>query len=133
MWKIGFLVGRIIVGVYYAFSGIQHFIALGPMAEYTKSKGVPFPELGVIITGILLLVAGITILLGIYPKIGVISLVVFFIPVTFMMHNFWAVDDPMRRMAEMISFTKNMGLMGSALIFLGVPEPWEFSLQKRKS
>lgn len=129
--RVGFIVGRIIVGIYYTYSGLMHFVKFGAMVGYAKSKGVPLAELGVPITGLLLIVAGITILLGIYPKIGILALVIFFIPVTFMMHNFWAVQDPMARMGEMINFTKNMALMGSALIFLGIPEPWEFSLAKR--
>ena len=129
--KAGFIVGRVIVGIYYIYSGLAHFTSFGAMVGYAKAKGVPFPEFGVIITGILLLVGGITFLLGIYPKLGVLALVIFFVPVTFMMHNFWTVQDPMARMGEMINFTKNMALMGSALIFLGIPEPWEFSLAER--
>jgi uncharacterized membrane protein YphA (DoxX/SURF4 family) len=76
-------------------------------------------------------VAGITILLGYYPEIGVAALVLFLIPVSYKMHNFWAVPAE-QRMAEMVNFTKNAALLGSALMFLKIPKPWPFSLRKKK-
>ncbi len=127
------LVGRIIVGAYYLFNALNHLVfAPGQLAEYAASKGVPLPLLAVIVSGLLLLIGGLSILLGIFPRIGVLALVVFFLPVTFWMHDFWAVQDPQARMIQMVSFLKNLALMGSALMFLAIPEPWEPSLKLGK-
>lgn len=123
-----FLIGRIILGIYYLFNASNHFLRLDMMTGYAASKGVPAPRLSVAVSGILLLIGGVSILLGIRPAVGVVALVVFFIPVSFWMHNFWAVQDPMARMLEMVNFTKNMALMGSTLMFLAIPQPWPFSL-----
>jgi uncharacterized membrane protein YphA (DoxX/SURF4 family) len=57
-----------------------------------------------------------------------IALLVFLLPVTFIMHNFWSIDDEMARMGEMINFMKNWALTGSLLMFLAIPTPWPFSL-----
>jgi putative oxidoreductase len=35
------------------------------------------------------------------------------------MHDFWKVEDPQRRQAEMINFSKNMALLGAALALMG--------------
>ncbi|NIM57381.1 MAG: DoxX family membrane protein [Candidatus Aminicenantes bacterium] len=129
--NIAILVGRIIVGIFYLYNGINHLIKFGAMTEYAKFKGVPLAEVGVAVSGLLLLVAAFTIILGIFPEIGVVSIVLFFLPVTFMMHNFWAVPQE-QQMAEMINFSKNLALMGSALMFLGIKKPWAFSLGKKK-
>ena len=129
--NIAFFVGRIIVGIYYLYNGINHFIKFGAMTEYAKYKGVPLAEVGVAVSGLLLIAAAFTIISGIFPEIGVVSLVLFFLPVTFMMHNFWAAGQE-QQMAEMINFSKNLGLMGSALMFLGIKKPWAFSLGKKK-
>ena len=129
--NIAFFVGRIIAGIFYLYNGINHFIKFGAMAEYAKSKGVPLAEVAVAVSGLLLLAAAFTIISGIFPEIGVVSLVLFFLPVTFMMHNFWAAAQE-QHMAEMINFSKNMALMGSALMFLGIKKPWAFSLGKKK-
>jgi len=126
--EIAFLIGRIIVGGYYLFNAVAHFAQLDMMAGYAGSKGVPAPKLAVIGTGVLLLVGGLSILLGFLPLVGVIALVLFFLPVTFMMHSFWTVEDPQMKMAEMTNFAKNMGLLGSALMFLAIESPWPLSL-----
>lgn len=126
--EIAFLIGRIILGVYYLFNASNHFMQLEMMSGYAGSKGVPVPKLAVIVSGLLLVVGGLSILLGFQPLIGVIALVIFFLPVTFMMHNFWAVEEEQMKTAETVNFTKNLALMGSALMFLVIPTPWPFSL-----
>ncbi len=127
------LIGRIIVGVYYLYNALNHLvIAPGQLAQYASAKGVPLPMLAVIVTGLLLLVGGLSILLGVYVRLGVFALVVFFVPVTFWMHDFWTVQDPMQRAVQMINFVKNLALMGSALMFLAIPEPWAYSLKLGK-
>lgn len=128
--NIIFLIARIVLGLYYLFSAGGHFFQIGMMSGYAASKGVPVPEVAVIVTGILLLIGGITILTGYRPTIGIIALVIFFLPVTFIMHNFWTIDDPMRRMSEMINFLKNIALLSSAVMFLAIPRPWPLSLGK---
>ena len=123
-----FLVGRIIVGLYFISSGIRHFTHLKMMAGYAGSKGVPMPQVGVPVSGLLILIGGVSILLGAWPTYGAIAILVFLLPTTFMMHNFWAVQDPMQKMNEMINFTKNWALMGYTLMILAVPQPWPYSL-----
>ncbi len=125
---IAFLIGRIVLGVYYLFNAFNHFRNLNMLAGYAGSKGVPSPKLAVAGTGLLLLLGGLSILLGYQPTIGVILIVVFLVPVAFMMHNFWAVQDPQMKMVEMVNFTKNLALAASALMFLAIPQPWPFSL-----
>jgi len=126
--EIAFLIGRIIVGVYYLFNAASHFMQLEMMSGYAGSKGVPAPKSAVAGSGLLLLIGGLSILLGYQPLIGVIALVLFLLPVTFMMHNFWAIEDPQMKMSDMVNFMKNMALLGSALMFLAIPTPWPFSL-----
>jgi len=125
--EIAFLVGRIVLGVYYLFNASNHFRNLNMMAGYAGSKGVPAPKLAVAGTGLLLLLGGLSILLGYQPTIGAI-LVIFLVPVAFMMHNFWAVQDPQMKMIETVNFMKNLALAASALMFLAIPQPWPFSL-----
>jgi len=129
--SLAFLIGRLIVGAYYLYNGINHFLRLSQLAAYAKSKGVSAPEIAVAGSGLLLLLAGITLLLGYEPKVGVAALVLFFVPVTFLMHNFWAVPAE-QKMIEAVQFTKNLALLGSTLMFLKIPRPWPLSLDRRK-
>ncbi len=123
-----FLVGRIVLGLFYLFNASNHFLNLKMMSGYTRSKGVPFPTLATLGTGVLLLLGGLSVLLGVYPDVGVALLVIFLVPTAFIMHNFWTVSDPQMRMMEMIQFNKDLALAASALMFLAIPEPWALSL-----
>ena len=126
-FEILFLIGRILVGGYYIFNGFNHFSKKDMMAGYAKSKGVPIPDITIPLTGFLLLLGGLSLLLGIYPYIGIALIVIFLVPVTFMMHNFWAVPKE-QKMADMVHFLKNIALIGSTLMLLAIPTPWPFSL-----
>ena len=126
-----FLVGRILVGCYYLQSAFKHFANVDPMARAAGAHGVPFPEFAIIVSGLLLLLAGLSFLLGLFPRLGVGALVLFLVPVTLIMHAFWADTDPAQRQANIIHFTKNIGLLGSSLMFLAVPRPWPYSVERR--
>src|SRR5512135_2725808 len=101
-----FLIGRILFGGYFFYNGINHLTHVKGMSGYASSKGVPLPSLAVVITGILLLLGGFSVVLGVYPVIGMICLVIFLVPVTFIMHSFWADIDPQAKMGNQINFGK---------------------------
>jgi uncharacterized membrane protein YphA (DoxX/SURF4 family) len=123
-----FLIGRILFGGYFIYNGINHFANLKAVSGYAVSKGVRSPQTAVIIAGILLLIGGIAVLLGIYPTVGLISLVVFLVPVTLVMHAYWADADPNMKMANMVNFGKNIALLGAALVMFIVPHPWPLGI-----
>jgi uncharacterized membrane protein YphA (DoxX/SURF4 family) len=123
-----FLIGRIIFAGYFLYSGVNHFLRLRMMSDYANMKGVPLPSVAIAITGVLLLLGGLSILLGLYPLVGSVLLVVFLLPVSLMMHNFWKVQDPQMKAAEKVNFIKNMALLGGVLMLLALPTPWPFSV-----
>ena len=123
-----FLVSRILFGGYFVINGINHFRHLSGTAGYAASKGVPYPKLAVAFTGALLLLGGLGIVLGLYVRFAVLLLVVFLIPVTFKMHQYWKIGDPMQKMGEKINFEKNIALAGGAIAYLFITLPWVFSI-----
>ena len=98
------------------------------MAQYASSKHVPQPELAVTATGAALVRGGASILLGVKPKLGAAALIGFLAGVSPIMHDFWREQDPNKRMADMIQFTKNMPLLGGTMAFMAVEEPWPASV-----
>ena len=126
--EIAFLIGRIIVGLYWLMGAVNHFTQVKSMVPYAKMKNVPFAEIAVPGTGVLLLVAALSIITGFYPIVAVAALVIFLVPVTFMMHNFWTIEDQMMKMNDMLMFMKNMSMLGYTLILLAIPQPWPLSL-----
>lgn len=123
-----FLIGRIIFGGYFLLNAYNHIFKSAHMIGYAQSKGVPSPKLAIIGSGIVLTIGGLSMLLGLYPVVGVIALALFLIPVSFKMHDFWKIQDPMARMGERIQFEKNMALLGAALMLLAIATPWVYSI-----
>jgi putative oxidoreductase len=123
-----FLLGRILFGGFFALNGLSHLTNLEKMTGYAASKNVPSPKVAVFLTGVLLLLSGLSIVAGIYPTLGIWGIIIFLIPTTFMMHNYWAAKDPNEKMGAEIQFKKNLALLGAALVFLMLSTPWPLSL-----
>jgi uncharacterized membrane protein YphA (DoxX/SURF4 family) len=125
-----FLAGRILLGGFFLLNGAQHFTNVTAMSAYAALKGVPAPMAAVLISGVLLLIGGVTLLLGIAPRVGLAALMIFLVPVTVIMHGFWA-ETGAARVADLAHFLKNVGLMGAILMLLAVPVPWPYSAEAR--
>lgn len=115
-----FLVARILMGSYFIYNSYAHLVKGSHMVGYAQSKKVPFPKMAIFVSGALLLLGGLGILFWAYVSYAVLALVLFLVPVTFMMHNFWQITDPQSKMMEQIQFTKNMALLGGVLMALFV-------------
>jgi putative oxidoreductase len=112
------LLGRIMYAAIFLMAAPGHFTA-GTIA-YSASKGVPLAALFVPLSGVIALLGGLSILLGYKAKIGGWLIVIFLVPVTMMMHNFWAETDPMMAMTQQIMFLKNVSMVGAALMIAGI-------------
>ncbi len=126
--KAPFLIGRLLFGGFFLYSGINHFKELKGMSQYAQAKNVPQPDIAVAASGAALIVGGASLLLGVKPKVGAATIVGFLAGVSPVMHNFWKQQDPEKRQNEMIQFSKNMALMGGALALMSVKEPWPASV-----
>jgi len=123
-----FLIGPLVFGRFFLYNGIRHLKQRKQLAQYAETKNVPMAEAAVASTGVVLIAGGTSILLGVKPKLGTAAIAGFLAGVSPVMHNFWSVQEPNQRMNEMINFSKNMALLGSALALMGVDEPWPVSV-----
>jgi uncharacterized membrane protein YphA (DoxX/SURF4 family) len=63
------------------------------------------------------LIAGLGLILGIYPRIAALALLLFLIPATLMAHAFWLAMGTSLYMVQLINFFKNVSMAGG-LIFI---------------
>lgn len=112
--KYTLLAGRVLYSLIFIFSSFGHFSE--PSIGYAASKGVPAASLLVPLSGIIELIGALSILLGYKAKYGAWLIVLFLIPVTFMLHNFWTIEDAMAKQMDMAAFMKNISMMGAALM-----------------
>jgi putative oxidoreductase len=119
-----FLLGRIFFGAFFVLGGLNHFQHLGMMSGFAASKGVPAAKAFVIFSGLLILVGGLSVIVGWHVRIGLACIVLFLVPVTFLMHNYWVETEMMPRINQRVNFQKNVALLGAALMMLAIPRPW---------
>lgn len=121
--SIVLLIGRIILGGHFFYSGIHHFTRLGYLVGYAEMKGTPAPKMTVVGAGVLMAAGGLSLLLGVLPTVGCILLLVFLAGAFPAVHAFWSVRDARQRAIEMTNFVKNAALPGELLMILTLPGP----------
>jgi len=60
--------------------------------------------------------------------VGLVLIVVFLLPTSVLIHNFWTVQDPQARAAEQVNFLKNLALTGAALALVYGAADWPMTL-----
>jgi len=101
-------------------SGINHFTKLEAMTGYAKYKKLPAAKLGVLISGLMLVIGGIYIVLGYYADLGALLLAIFLFLAAVIFHNFWKETDATAKQTEMMAFMKDIALAGGALVIFAM-------------
>ncbi len=107
------LAGRILFSAIFILGALGHFSK--QEIGYAAQQGVPLASVAVPLSGVIALAGGLSVLLGYRAKIGAWLLVLFLVPVTLLMHNFWAVKDAMMAQIQQVMFLKNVSMLGGAL------------------
>jgi putative oxidoreductase len=104
------------------FAGIFVMAGLGNFSPQTiafaAQSGVPLANIAVPVSGVMAIAGGLSVVLGFHARIGAVLIALFLIPVTFSMHAFWAVSDPMMQQIQQAHFFKNISMLGAALLIL---------------
>jgi putative oxidoreductase len=108
------LVGRLLFSLIFVMASFNHF--KGQTIAYAASQGVPLASVAVPLSGVLALLGGLSVLFGYRAKIGGCLIALFLVGVTPILHNFWAVSDPMMHQIQMVMFFKNLSMLGGALL-----------------
>jgi len=114
------VIGRILFGGFFLMSGINHFTKLEAMTGYAKYKKLPAAKLGVLISGLMLVIGGLSVILGYYADLGALLLAIFLVLAAVIFHNFWKETDATAKQNEMLGFMKDIALAGAALILFAL-------------
>jgi putative oxidoreductase len=106
--------GRLLFSLMFIMSGLGH--SSKQTIAYAARQGVPLASIAVPLSGVLALAGGLSILLGYRARLGAWLIALFLVPVTLMMHKFWAVPDPMMAQMQQAMFFKNLSMLGGALL-----------------
>ena len=124
------LLGRVLFALIFLMAAPMNFS--GKTIAFAASQGVPLASISVPLSGIIALAGGFSILLGYRARIGAWLIVLFLAAVTPMLHNLWAVTDPMMHQMQFIMFMKNLSMLGGALFISQVGAgPWSLDARRK--
>jgi putative oxidoreductase len=112
--KFVVLAGRILFALIFVLSTVGHFTKAE--IDMAAAHGVPLAAIVVPVAGLIGLAGGLSVAAGYRARVGAWLLVLFLVPVTFVMHNFWAVQDPATAQLQQIMFLKNISMLGGAFL-----------------
>lgn len=114
LWAVP--IGRTLFSLIFILSGINHFSS--GSISYAAEQGIPMADILVPVSGLLALIGGLSVFLGFHARVGATLLLVFLVPVTILMHNFWSYTDPELAQVQMVHFMKNLSLIGASVLIL---------------
>jgi uncharacterized membrane protein YphA (DoxX/SURF4 family) len=113
------LVGRIVFAIPFLAAGFAHFKMGQQMVAYARSMGAPLPALGGWPAGVWLLVAGLSVLLGVWPDVGALMLAAWGVPTAWYIHGWWRYEDEQSKQTQQTIFFRNVTFVGASIILFG--------------
>jgi putative oxidoreductase len=112
------LIGRVLISFIFLFDAFDSIFYFKDTKETMISYGLTWRPEFLLTTGILILLLGGTlVLIGYRSSFGAILLLIYWVPVTFIVHSFWNDPEDIRRLQSVL-FTKNLAIIGGLLMVL---------------
>ena len=110
------LIGRQLFAMIFMIASSGHFTPA--KIALAAAHGVPMTTVLVPISGVIALLGGLSVLFGYRARLGGCLLVLFLVPVTLFMHNFWAAPDAATFRLQLFQFARNVVLLGCACLLV---------------
>jgi len=107
-------VGRVLFVGLFMSTAVNHIRSRDRYVAIAKGR-IPIPYVAGWPAGVWLLLADVSLVLGVWPDIGTLMLAAFLVPITILFHPFWAISDPAQRRTQEMNFYRNVSLVGAAL------------------
>ena len=112
------LIGRILIGIIFIYEAVDSIIYFNKTKMTMTEYGLTFQQDILLIAAIfLLLFGGTLVLIGYRTTFGAVMILLYWLPVTFIVHSFWNDPESVRRL-EAILFMKNIAITGGLLLVM---------------
>lgn len=109
------LIARILISFIFLFEAYDHIRFFEKSKATMADFGITWDPNTLLIGAIsLLIIGGIMVLSGYRSGMGASMLLLYWIPVTFVVHSFWNDPETIRHLNE-VAFMKNLAIMGGLL------------------
>jgi putative oxidoreductase len=112
--KFLFPLGRLLFALIFITGAPRHFTHEG--IQHAATLGVPAAGVLVPLSGVLALAGGLSVAIGLKARWGAWALIGFLVPVTWWMHGYWRLSDPVAIHIQTAMFAKNLSMLGAALL-----------------
>ncbi|HTD27757.1 MAG TPA: DoxX family protein [Xanthomonadaceae bacterium] len=109
------LLARLFLSLPFLYSGIDKLGRWTAAQSEVAASGLPWPTLLHVVTVLVQILGGLSVLIGIEARLGALALCLFLIPVTVLYHPFWKRSGP-DRIAEADHLLLNFAVIGGLLI-----------------
>jgi putative oxidoreductase len=121
------LVGRVLLAAIFLASAVMNHIPhFGTITNILAGKGIPAPAVANAIATGLMLLGGVSLVLGYKGRLGALMLLIFLALASYYFHDFWHYEGHDKEQ-QMIHFMKNAAMMG-AMLFIIANGPGAWSL-----
>ncbi len=124
------LIGRALIALLFIPAGLSKIGAFAGVTGYIASKGVPLPQLAAATAIAVELGLGLLLLVGFQTRWAALGIALFTFVITFIFHNFWAVDAAQVLMQQQ-AFFKNIAVVGGLLAIVAWgPGGWSIDARR---
>ena len=109
------ILGRLLLGLYFAWAGIHHFTELDRLTQAMTARGVPAARWVLLIGSAFQAVCGIALILGFQPGWAALGLVLFTIVASIVFLDFWN-KEAEARAGAIGTWKTNFALIGGLLL-----------------
>jgi len=123
MRQASYLIGRVLLGLYFIVPGLMKVLNFGGTAEYMAAHGMIFIPFFLGLTIVLQLGGGACLLIGYRQREVSFVLAGLVLIISLVMHDFWSLEQSLERAHETQNFIKNMAIMAGLLVVAGGIRP----------
>jgi putative oxidoreductase len=119
--RLALFAGRSMMAVIFVRSGWETMREPGERrTQQAAAIGLPNAEAMVRLNGAAMLVGGVALAAGVFPRAAATGLALALVPTTYAGHRFWEEDEPATRAQQRTHFSKNLAIVGGLVSYVAL-------------
>ena len=121
-------VGRVILAWFFLAEAYSRTVDWDATVSLLSTLGVPFPPIMHFIALTVLVLASVSLIIGLRARVGALALFSFVAVSNIFMNDYWNIADVIERQDAATAFARNLALGGGLLVLMGLG-PGRFAIE----